>query len=100
MPVMTYAFCVLQTFHRLCKTSVSVRPLEMGEGEGKGVEGVGGTSKLIGQFLGSLTSPSLHETFVSVRPNITVKMRRNNWHFPDRKNSGRFLELHIGILQN
>ena len=33
----TYAFYVLQTFHRLCKTSESVRPLEMGEGwEGGG----------------------------------------------------------------
>lgn len=36
----TYAFCVLQTFHRLCKTSESERPLEM-EGGGDGV-GVGG----------------------------------------------------------
>lgn len=31
----TYAFCVLQTFHRLCKTSESVRPLELRE-EGRG----------------------------------------------------------------
>lgn len=30
----TYAFCVLQTFHRLCKTSESVRPLELWEGGG------------------------------------------------------------------
>ena len=29
-PNWTYAFCVLQTFHRLCKTSESVRPLETG----------------------------------------------------------------------
>lgn len=36
MPMRTYAFCVLQTFHRLCKTSESVRPLEMREG---GMEG-------------------------------------------------------------
>ena len=32
MPMRTYAFCVLQTFHRLCKTSESVRPLELREG--------------------------------------------------------------------
>lgn len=32
----TYAFCVLQTFHRLCKTSESVRPLESWEGRRRG----------------------------------------------------------------
>lgn len=32
----TYAFCVLQTFHRLCKTSESVRPLELWEGGREG----------------------------------------------------------------
>lgn len=31
----TYAFCVLQTFHRLCKTSESVRPLKLWEGGGR-----------------------------------------------------------------
>lgn len=36
MPMRTYAFCVLQTFHRLCKTSESVRPLESWE-EGRKV---------------------------------------------------------------
>lgn len=38
MPMRTYAFCVLQTFHRLCKTSESVRPLEMREEGGEGVD--------------------------------------------------------------
>lgn len=41
----TYASCVLQTFHRLCKTSESVRPLELWEG-GEG----GGTGELTGQL--------------------------------------------------
>lgn len=39
----TYAFCVLQTFHRLCKTSESVRPLESWGG---------GTGELTGQRSG------------------------------------------------
>lgn len=43
----TYAFCVLQTFHRLCKTSESVRPLELWEGRGEGV-----TGELTGQLSG------------------------------------------------
>ena len=34
-PTWTYTFCVLQTFHRLCKTSESVRPLEEGGREGR-----------------------------------------------------------------
>lgn len=36
----TYAFCVLQTFHRLCKTSESVRPLKLWEGGGCGGGGL------------------------------------------------------------
>lgn len=43
MPMRTYAFCVLQTFHRLCKTSESVRPLELWE---EGREGGGGRGQV------------------------------------------------------
>lgn len=45
-PMWTYTFCVLQTFHRLCKTSESVTPLKMWEERGRGR----GTGKLTGQF--------------------------------------------------
>ena len=55
MTVHTYAVYVLQTFHRLCKTSVSVRALETRRGreEGGGREGGGGrdgTCELTCQF--------------------------------------------------
>ena len=54
MSVHTYAVYVLQTFHRLCKTSVSVRALETPtgrEGGGReGGEGRDGTCELTCQF--------------------------------------------------
>lgn len=46
----TYASCVLQTFHRLCKTSESERPLKLWVGErGRGRRGW--TGELTSQVL-------------------------------------------------
>lgn len=54
----TYASCVLQTFHRLCKTSESVRPLELWEG--RTGRGGGGTGELTGQRSGLQQFTSTH----------------------------------------
>lgn len=82
----TYAFCVLQTFHRLCKTSESVWPLEVWEGGRKG--GREGdrwtdTSGLLQQFTSHLpgnTYPSPDVGwcgFVRLIPKHSPKIKNN-----------------------
>lgn len=119
VPMWTYAFCVLQTFHRLCKTSESVRPLEMWEEGKEGGRGEG-TGKLTGQFsrITAVYLPSPPETpksiskrgpavaFVQLIPlSVThdVNMLKNHelgfkWHHLDIKQERLFSFFHLHFL--
>lgn len=68
MPMRTYAFCVLQTFHRLCKTSESVRPLESWE-EGREGGRKGGRGQVNWQvrFQGKSSLPPISPETISKR---------------------------------
>lgn len=72
MPMRTYYVCVLQTFHRMCKTSESVRPLDMREGGREG--GMKGTGKLTGQ-LSEVTAVYLASPQRHLHPSLHVSRR-------------------------